>query len=144
MDDMEKLFNTNTHKASSPTSDNTLERQNVNVDYHAKNAFDELIHTLQTEKERLEKLLYEFGDGSIREDLTIRRRNEIINEVSKIRPRIQEYYEALEDALKEDFKGMRGLTVSTNINLDAFSKLNYGKDKTKLSSKDTSMHDQHI
>lgn len=128
--------------------DNVAQPQTMN-DYHQSidkdktffSHFSEVegaLNDIQDELSAMNDLYQELGDGKIDNSLTIQRRNEIIEALNKQQQNLKKVTSNLNQYVENDLISVRGLTVATSTNVNAFDKLLKRTNEKKLTSKDLS------
>ncbi|RIM32790.1 hypothetical protein BUY35_00440 [Staphylococcus cohnii] len=83
-------------------------------------------------------LYTELGNGKVDNSLTLKRRNEIIDALNKQQNNLKDITSKLNQYVENDLTAVRGLTVTTSTNVNAFDKLLKRNNEKKLTSKDLS------
>ncbi|MGP5096144.1 hypothetical protein [Staphylococcus equorum] len=96
------------------------------------------LNDIQDELSAMNDLYQELGGGKIGDSLTIQRRNEIIDSLNKQQKKLEKITVDLNQYIEKDLISVRGLTVTTSTNVNAFDKLLKRTNEKKLTSKDVS------
>lgn len=104
--------------------------------FKRKEQIYQLMDDIKSEVENVNQLFNELGDGRIKDKLTIKRRNEIIETLNNKHQKINTLNQSIYDALNKDIIAVRGLKVTSSTNPSVFDDLLGNVGKSKLSSKD--------
>lgn len=128
--------------------DNVAQPQTLN-DYHQTvdsnetyfkhfSIVENTLNDIQDSLSEMNNLYTELGNGKINDSLTIQRRNEIIDSLNVEQDNLKKITTNLNQYIENDLTSVRGLTVTTSTNVNAFDKLLKRSNGKKLSSKDVS------
>lgn len=104
--------------------------------FKRKEQIYQLMDDIKSEVENVNQLFNELGDGRIKDKLTIKRRNEIIETLNNKHQKINTLNQSIYDALNKDIIAVRGLKVTSSTNPSVFDDLLGNVGKSKLDSKD--------
>lgn len=104
--------------------------------FKRKEQIYQIMDDIKSEIENVNQLFNELGDGRIKDKLTIKRRNEIIETLNNKHQKINTLNQTMYDTLNKDIIVVRGLKVTSSTNPSVFDDLLGNVGKSKLSSKD--------
>lgn len=104
--------------------------------FKRKEQIYQIMDDIKSEIENVNQLFNELGDGRIKDKLTIKRRNEIIETLNNKHQKINTLNQTMYDTLNKDIIAVRGLKVTSSTNPSVFDDLLGNVGKSKLNSKD--------
>lgn len=138
---LEDLFHDEGDEEVQTPSHNTVKKRNQNLGtslFKRKEEIRKNIGDIQSTVSDIDNLFTELGDGRITDDLSIKRRNEIINTLEEYHQKIEKLNNEILKSLNKDIISVRGLKATSSTNPSVFDELLGNTDKTKLTSKDIS------
>lgn len=138
---LEDLFHDDGDEEVQTPSHNTVKKRNQNLGtslFKRKEEIRKNIGDIQSTVSDIDNLFTELGDGRITDDLSIKRRNEIINTLEEYHQKIEKLNNEILKSLNKDIISVRGLKATSSTNPSVFDELLGNTDKTKLTSKDIS------
>lgn len=138
---LEDLFHDDGDEEVQTPSHNTVKKRNQNLGtslFKRKEEIRKNIGDIQSTVSDIDNLFTELGDGRITDDLSIKRRNEIINTLEEYQQKIEKLNNEILKSLNKDIISVRGLKATSSTNPSVFDELLGNTDKTKLTSKDIS------
>lgn len=96
------------------------------------------LNDIQDNLNDMHELYNELGSGNISNNLSIQRRNEIIETLGEYQENITLLTAKLNQYVENDLTSVRGLQVTTSTDINAFDKLLNKNNNKKLTSKEVS------
>ncbi|WP_373194597.1 hypothetical protein, partial [Mycobacterium marinum] len=99
---------------------------------------ENILNDIQDNLTNMNKLYNELGEGKINDELTIQKRNEIIQSLTKYQNDIKILTNNLNQNINQDVAVVKGLKAIKSTSPNAFDKLLKNQKQKKLSSKELS------
>lgn len=138
---LEDLFHDDGDEEVQTPSHSTVKKRNQNLDvslFKRKEEIRKNIGDIQSTVSDIDNLFTELGNGRITDDLSIKRRNEIINSLEEYYQKIEKLNNEILESLNKEIISVRGLKVTSSTNPSVFDELLGNTDKANLTSKDIS------
>lgn len=138
---LEDLFHDDGSEEVQTPSHDTVKKRNRNLDvslFKKKEEIRKNIGDIQSTVSDIDNLFTELGNGRITDDLSIKRRNEIINTLEEYHQKIEKLNNEILKSLNKDIISVRGLKATSSTNPSVFDELLGNTNKANLTSKDIS------
>lgn len=112
--------------------------QNKHTFFKHFSQVENILNDIQDNLTNMNKLYNELGEGKINDELTIQKRNEIIQSLTKYQNDIKILTNNLNENINQDVAVVKGLKAIKSTSPNAFDKLLKSQKQKKLSSKELS------
>lgn len=113
-------------------------KQNKKSLFSNLSQIEDTLNDIQDQLKSVHGLYDELGEGKIDENLSIQRRNDIIEKLNEHQQNIEDLTQTMNQYILNDLVVARGLKVAKSTSTSAFDKLLNKSSNTRLTSKDLS------
>ncbi|HDJ7348155.1 TPA: hypothetical protein PRL34_002011 [Staphylococcus aureus] len=107
------------------------------------NQVEDTLNNIQDTLIEMHQLYNELGEGKITNQLTLQRRNEIVESLEDYQSNMKKLTQSLNDYVDNDLSIVKGLRVVRSTSTSEFEKLLNRSSNQKLTSKDLSFQRRH-
>ncbi|HEA0121247.1 TPA: hypothetical protein RU530_002370 [Staphylococcus aureus] len=140
----DELFG-NIDKVAQPQKLDSNNKSNKNKQTLFKhfNQVEDTLNNIQDTLIEMHQLYNELGEGKITNQLTLQRRNEIVESLEDYQSNMKKLTQSLNDYVDNDLSIVKGLRVVRSTSTSEFEKLLNRSSNQKLTSKDLSFQRRH-
>ena len=125
MSEYDRLFDSVDDKQNQPNQTNNYQTSvsnNVNL-FSSKKELEQSIDDIVKVKNKMNTLFEELGDGRISDKLSIRKRNQIIEDIMIERDKLETITDHLVEPIQKNVLNIRGLQLIITTNTDGLERL---------------------